>query len=56
MRSCRWSTPIYAASRACNGAPCPVNLFQVNPTVAAGGSFVETNDGSSFYDALQIEA
>jgi hypothetical protein len=42
-------------SRACNGAPCPVNLFQVNPTVAAGGSFVETNDGSSFYDALQIE-
>ena len=43
-------------SRACNGAPCPVNLFQINPTVAAGGSFVETNDGSSFYDALQIEA
>jgi hypothetical protein len=42
-------------SRACNGAPCPVNLFQVNPTVGSGGSFVETNDGSSYYDALQIE-
>ena len=27
----------------------------MNPTVASGGSFVETNDGSSFYDALQIE-
>jgi hypothetical protein len=44
-----------ANSRACNGAPCPVNLFQVNPTVGSGGTFVETNDGSSFYDALQIE-
>jgi hypothetical protein len=42
-------------SKACSGGPCPVNLFQVNPTVGSGGSFVETNDGSSFYDALQIE-
>lgn len=42
-------------SRACNGSPCPVNLFQVNPTVGSSGSFVETNDGSSFYDALQVE-
>jgi hypothetical protein len=44
-----------ANSTACNGKPCPVNLFVVNPTVASGGSFVETNDGSSYYDALQIE-
>jgi hypothetical protein len=44
-----------AGSTACNGAPCPVNMFVVNPTVANGGSTVETNDGSSYYDALQIE-
>ena len=44
-----------ASSNACGGKPCPVNLFVVNPTVANGGSFVETNDGSSYYDALQIE-
>jgi hypothetical protein len=44
-----------ATSTACNGKPCPVNLFVVNPTVASGGSFLETNDGTSFYDALQIE-
>ena len=44
-----------ATSKACNGGPCPVNLFQVNPTVGSGGAFIETNDGSSFYDALQIE-
>jgi hypothetical protein len=44
-----------ANSTACNGKPCPVNLFVVNPTVASGGSFLETNDGTSFYDALQIE-
>jgi hypothetical protein len=42
-------------STACSGAPCPVNMFVVNPTVANGGSFVENNDGSSYYDALQIE-
>jgi hypothetical protein len=33
-----------------------VNLFQVNPAVGSGGTYVETNDGSSLYDALQIEA
>jgi len=44
-----------ANSKACNGAPCPANLFMVNPTVASGGSFVETNDGSSYYDAFQVE-
>ena len=44
-----------AASTACGGKPCPANLFLVNPTVGAGGSFVETNDGSSYYDALQVE-
>jgi hypothetical protein len=44
-----------ASSIACGGKPCPVNLFVVNPTVASGGSFVETNDGTSYYDALQIE-
>ena len=44
-----------ANSTACSGKPCPVNLFVVNPTVASGGAFIETNDGSSFYDALQVE-
>lgn len=44
-----------STSKACNGGPCPANLFMVNPTVASGGSFVETNDGTSFYDALQVE-
>jgi hypothetical protein len=44
-----------AASKACNGGPCPVNMFVVNPTVASGGSYLENNDGSSYYDALQIE-
>jgi hypothetical protein len=44
-----------ASSTACGGKPCPVNLFVVNPTVASGGSYVETNDGQSYYDALQIE-
>jgi hypothetical protein len=44
-----------ATSKACNGGPCPVNLFVVNPTVASGGSFVETNDGSSWFDSLQVE-
>jgi hypothetical protein len=45
-----------AASKACSGGPCPQNIFMVNPTVGSGGSFVETNDGTSYYDALQIEA
>ncbi|MBZ5726060.1 MAG: carboxypeptidase-like regulatory domain-containing protein [Acidobacteriia bacterium] len=44
-----------ATSVACGGKPCPVNMFVVNPTVASGGSFAETNDGTSYYDALQIE-
>ena len=44
-----------ATSTACAGKPCPANLFLVNPTVGSGGSFVETNDGSSYYDALQVE-
>ncbi|HXK06726.1 MAG TPA: TonB-dependent receptor [Verrucomicrobiae bacterium] len=44
-----------ASSTACGGKACPVNLFVVNPTVASGGAFVETNDGQSYYDALQIE-
>jgi hypothetical protein len=33
----------------------PVNLFQVNPTVANGGAFVLTNNGASFYNAFQME-
>ena len=33
----------------------PVNFFQVNPTVASGGAFIVNNDGSSYYDALQVE-
>jgi hypothetical protein len=33
----------------------PANLFQVNPTVAGGGSYVLTNDGASYYNALQLE-
>jgi hypothetical protein len=33
----------------------PVNMFFVNPTVGNGGSYIVTNDGSSYYDALQIE-
>jgi hypothetical protein len=33
----------------------PVNLFQVNPAVGSGGTYLMTNWGSSFYDALQIE-
>jgi hypothetical protein len=44
-----------AASKACNGGACPVNMFVVNPTVAGSGSYIVTNDGSSFYDALQVE-
>jgi hypothetical protein len=37
----------------------PVNMFFVNPTVLdvanTTGAFLVTNDGSSFYDALQVE-
>lgn len=33
----------------------PVNMFYVNPTVINSGAFIVTNDGSSFYDALQVE-
>jgi len=33
----------------------PANLFQVNPTVAGGGSYVLDNSGSSYFNALQIE-
>jgi hypothetical protein len=33
----------------------PSNFFFVNPTVGGGGAFVLTNDGATFYDALQVE-
>ncbi len=33
----------------------PANIFQVNPAAASGGSFVLSNDGSSYFNALQIE-
>ncbi|HEY1343078.1 MAG TPA: TonB-dependent receptor, partial [Bryobacteraceae bacterium] len=35
----------------------PANFFVVNPTVGSSnaGAFIVENDGSSFYDALQIE-
>jgi hypothetical protein len=33
----------------------PENFFVVNPTVASGGSYIVKNDGSSYYDALQVE-
>jgi hypothetical protein len=36
-------------------AKYPVNMFFTNPTVAGGGAFIVTNDGSTFYDALQVE-
>jgi hypothetical protein len=44
-----------STSKACNGAPCPANIFVVNPTVAGSGTYLMTNGGSSFYDALQVE-
>ncbi|MCX6632041.1 MAG: TonB-dependent receptor [Candidatus Solibacter sp.] len=31
------------------------NMFYVNPTVINQGAFIVTNDGSSFYDSLQVE-
>jgi hypothetical protein len=33
----------------------PRNLFVVNPDVATGGSYLLTNLGSSYYNALQVE-
>jgi hypothetical protein len=33
----------------------PANLFQVNPTVASGGSYILDNSGSSYFNSLQIE-
>lgn len=42
-------------STACNGGPCPVNMFLVNPTVGGGNAFILANGGSSFYDAMQVE-
>jgi hypothetical protein len=33
----------------------PANLFQVNPTVAGGGSYILDNSGSSYFNSLQIE-
>src|SRR5207248_171032 len=44
-----------STSTACAGKPCPANIFVVNPTVAGASANVMTNDGSSYYDALQIE-
>ncbi|HEV2445073.1 MAG TPA: hypothetical protein VGS58_04095, partial [Candidatus Sulfopaludibacter sp.] len=33
----------------------PANMFQVNPTVGSGGSYVLNNTGASYFNALQIE-
>ncbi|MBS1859375.1 MAG: carboxypeptidase regulatory-like domain-containing protein [Acidobacteria bacterium] len=33
----------------------PANFFVVNPTVGGSGAYLVNNDGSSFYDALQLE-
>jgi hypothetical protein len=33
----------------------PANLFQVNPTVAGGGSYILTNQGASYFNAFQVE-
>jgi hypothetical protein len=44
-----------SASKACNGGPCPLNMFLVNPTVGGGNAFILDNGGSSFYDAFQLE-
>jgi hypothetical protein len=44
-----------ASSKACNGGPCPANMFVVNPTVGGGNAFILANGGSSFYDAAQVE-
>ena len=36
-------------------AKYPANLFIVNPSVASGGSYLITDWGKSYYDAVQIE-
>ena len=51
----RMSNLTGATSKACNGGPCPLNMFVVNPTVGGGNSFITDNGGSSFYDAFQVE-
>ncbi|MEO8369328.1 MAG: TonB-dependent receptor, partial [Candidatus Solibacter sp.] len=33
----------------------PTNMFYVNPTVINQGAFIVNNDGSTFYDSLQVE-
>ena len=33
----------------------PANMFVVNPAVAADGTYLMTNLGKSFYDAMQVE-
>jgi len=33
----------------------PANLFVVNPTVGSGNSYLLTNGGSSYYDAMTVE-
>ena len=33
----------------------PANFFVVNPDVPSGGTYIVTNMGSSYYDALQVE-
>src|SRR6185503_9706349 len=33
----------------------PSNFFVVNPDVVGGGTYLVTNLGSSFYDAMQVE-
>ena len=37
------------------GAGYPANVFVVNPAVAAGGDYLLTNQGSSNYNALQVD-
>lgn len=37
------------------GAGYPVNLFQVNPTVGSGGSYILNNQGASYYHAGTVE-
>ena len=44
-----------ARMAALTKAGYPANLFQVNPDVAGGGSFLLTNAGASYFNALQIE-
>ncbi|HWD00735.1 MAG TPA: TonB-dependent receptor [Candidatus Sulfopaludibacter sp.] len=45
------------ATRMANltAAKYPVNMFVVNPDVASGGTFILTNAGASYYNALQFE-